>query len=249
MNTLFVGRNFLELASAGSTNELAWELLQEAPPEGTVVSALAQEAGRGQGQTVWHSEPGANLTFSLILYPRFLSPSTIFDLNRAICNGLAEAVRAVLPGKPVWVKWPNDLWVDNRKLCGVLIRNQFSTTAVQASVIGIGLNVAQTAFPSAIAQTATSLALEGSVIGREDFLAILLEWIEKYYLLLRAGKLAQIEQAYLQNLLHYQSPALYRVAGEVRYGVLVGVDRMGRAAIDFGGKLEYFNQKEVELCR
>lgn len=249
MNTLFVGRNFLEVPQAGSTNDLAWELLQERPADGTVISTLDQNAGRGQGQTVWKSQPGANLTFSLILYPQFLSPTTIFDLNRAICNALADAVHAALPSSDVKVKWPNDIWVGNRKLCGVLIRNQFSTTAVTASVIGIGLNVEQTEFPAELQETATSLRLEGSPISRKDFLDILLEWIERHYLLLRAGKLAQIEQTYLQNLLHYQSPADYRVNGNVRTGVLVGVDRSGRAAIDFGGKLEFFNQKEVELCR
>ena len=214
-----------------------------------MVSATHQTAGKGQAGTVWESQPGLNFTFSLIYYPTFLAPANVFDLNRAVCIGLVTALRKALPGKVIATKWPNDIYVDDRKICGILIRNQFISTSVQTSIIGVGLNVDQTIFPPDFAHMATSYRLEGGKFTRNELWIAIFEGIEQYYLMLRAGRIALIEQEYLQNLYKYQEYAKYRIGEKIFEAMLVGVDRSGRMALQIDGKLNYFGLKEVELCR
>ena len=104
MNTLFIGKNFVELGEVESTNTFASQLLQSNTPEGTVVLAALQTAGRGQQGSSWSAEPHLNLTFSLILFPHFLAPRQIFLLNKLIACALRETLAALLPEAVVQVK-------------------------------------------------------------------------------------------------------------------------------------------------
>ena len=147
-------------ATAGSTNALAVRALAEGPPppEGTVIRALAQTAGRGQGTNGWHASPGQNLTFSLVAYPTWLPLSRLFVLNQIASLAVAGAVAAYCPDETeVRVKWPNDVLVDNRKIAGILIQNGLRGTRLAWSVIGIGLNVNESNFPVDLMATTTSL--------------------------------------------------------------------------------------------
>src|SRR5690606_25093723 len=113
--------------------------------EGTVIMAVDQYAGKGQQGTVWQSEPGKNLTFSLLLTPFFLSPKHQFRLTVAVSVALVRAL-ATLLGERVAIKWPNDLYVGDRKIGGMLIENILQGPRWKSAIIGIGLNVNQTVF-------------------------------------------------------------------------------------------------------
>ncbi|HZX59878.1 MAG TPA: biotin--[acetyl-CoA-carboxylase] ligase, partial [Mucilaginibacter sp.] len=118
-------------------------------PDGTVIMADDQHAGRGQQNNRWHSEPGKNLTFSLLLRPSFLSVTRQFDLTRAVSMGIIEALRPFL-GEKLKIKWPNDIYYEDRKMGGILIENTLQSNQIKNSVIGIGLNINQEAFPAEI---------------------------------------------------------------------------------------------------
>ncbi len=145
----------LWLKTIDSTNSEALRRMGELP-SGTVLAAYEQTAGRGQRGNTWFSEPGKNLTFSIVLkFPAgFLAAGDAFLLN-CLCS-VAAVVFLSGFGVVASVKWPNDIFVGGRKICGMLLENGLSEGSVAHSVMGIGMNVFQTEFPLV---NATSLAL------------------------------------------------------------------------------------------
>lgn len=249
MNTLFIGKNFIHLKEVDSTNSFASGLLSEQAPEGTVISADWQSAGKGQRNAVWKSNAGCNLMLSVILYPRFLSPQKTFDLNRMVSLSVWETVHHFLPDRSVNIKWPNDILVDGKKIAGILLENQLEASRVRSAVAGIGMNVLQKEFPDGFKRRPTSVSLESSkTIKRETIRDFLFERMERNYLKLRSGQMASIDKNYLHALYRYQEDADYRIGGHVYKGRIIGVERSGRLALEIDQKLKYFTIKEVEFC-
>ncbi|MEO0875802.1 MAG: biotin--[acetyl-CoA-carboxylase] ligase, partial [Bacteroidota bacterium] len=147
LNTLFVGNVVQHFEVLPSTNAYATELLAKtAPNEGTVISAAYQEAGRGQIGSSWTASAGENLLLSVILYPRWLVAQQQFLLSRAVALAVADTITHYVDGQ-AQVKWPNDVYFGDKKLAGILIQNSLSGKYLQWSVVGIGLNVNEAAFP------------------------------------------------------------------------------------------------------
>jgi BirA family biotin operon repressor/biotin-[acetyl-CoA-carboxylase] ligase len=249
LNTLFIGQNIIELAETESTNSYASGLLKVHPPDGTVVLAHSQKAGRGQQGNEWHSEPGKNLTLSLILYPAPLAATQIFLLNKLFSCALYDFLIEWLPDADVQIKWPNDLLVNRRKIAGMLLENQLSGSRINSTVAGFGINVNQTKFPEKDYRQATSMAqVAGHEFDLNEVLEDLLARIEARWLAMRAGRRDQIERDYLQNLFGYQEKIELEIGGEIELRYLAGVDPHGRLALQKGQKLEYYNIKEVRFC-
>ena len=120
---LFVGQNLISIKEVDSTNTFLKNLVANSKPvpEGTVIMAESQYAGRGQQQNGWHSEPGKNLTFSLLLNPAFLAVTDQFDLTRVVSLGVYDALEPIL-GNNLKIKWPNDIYYGDKKLGGIYYR-------------------------------------------------------------------------------------------------------------------------------
>ncbi|TXK51600.1 biotin--[acetyl-CoA-carboxylase] ligase [Pontibacter qinzhouensis] len=242
-NTLFMGQQQYFLPTCDSTNTEAQKLLNKnEATEGCVVLTAQQTKGRGQRGNNWEAEPGKNITLSVILSPSFLLVRQQFYLNMAVSLAVLDLVReqGLIQGQ---VKWPNDLYVQDRKLGGILIENTISNQKIQQSIVGIGLNINQTNFSS---PTATSLA---AILEREldldSVVAQLMEYLEKRYLELRAGRLAKIKFDYLRALYRYQEPHLFVVNGEQVPGQIQGVDEEGKLAVEVAQELRFFGFKEI----
>lgn len=254
MNTLFVGKNFLELVSVDSTNAFAHTLIPSHPAEGTVILAHTQTAGRGQQTNVWHSQPNQNLTFSLILNPSFLPATKAFAISKLVSVALLKYLQQTLPEEKVEIKWPNDILVNRKKIAGILLENHLDASGIRNSIIGIGLNVNQTEFPSHLSQ-ATSMALHSErTYDPKEVLAHLLERIEGLYLQLRGGRSSQMDFDYLQGLYGYGERIQVKVlkedaaTAEPREVVLAGIDSSGRLALEMDQRLHYFQMKEIAFC-
>lgn len=111
----------------------------------SVVAAVEQSAGRGQGTHTWHSLPGRNLTFSLLFKPEKLPAGDILLITCATTLGLLDYLRD--NGVQARIKWPNDIWVGDKKICGILIENTLDGPLVAKSIIGIGFNLNQDEWP------------------------------------------------------------------------------------------------------
>lgn len=140
-----------ELESTPSTNTWAKEHADELA-HGEVVVTRRQTAGRGQRGNSWEAAPGLNLTFSLLLRPEGVNPSEQFVISEIVALAVAEAVERSLAeavgSDRIKVKWPNDIYVDNRKIAGILIEHTLTGSKIAHTVAGIGLNVNQTVFES-----------------------------------------------------------------------------------------------------
>jgi BirA family biotin operon repressor/biotin-[acetyl-CoA-carboxylase] ligase len=158
-----------------STNTRARELAEAGAPRGTVVTAGEQSEGRGRQGRSWTAPPGKALLYSAVLSP--LDERHLL-LPLAVPLAVCEAAESLQPGLGCAIKWPNDVWVDGRKLAGILVEGR---PQEGWAVLGIGLNVSTTAFPGELAGTATSLRLAGdeteidAVLSR--LLAALGQWL------------------------------------------------------------------------
>lgn len=248
-NTLFVGKVLLHLKELDSTNAYALNLLSKnKPSEGTVISAWNQTCGRGQIGSNWESEAGKNITMSLILYPNFLPIKQQFLLNQAISLSVFDFVSRFVSAE-VKIKWPNDVFVNNKKIAGILIQNSLSSNIFQSSVIGLGININQTIFKSD-APNPTSVKLEtDNENNLEDLMELLCADLEKRYLQLRSGNISLIQQSYLNNLYRFQEDAIYQRMDnqEIFSGKIVGTDETGKLLVDHNKGQSAFSMKTIKF--
>lgn len=137
----------------------------------SLVAARKQTAGRGQGSHLWHSEDGANLTFSIVLVPgeRGISVSDRQLINSFVCPVICDFLEQ--EGVSAWVKAPNDIWIGDRKICGILIENILSGANIRASIIGVGLNLNQTVWPEDLPNPVSLKQLTGKSFKPDEVLA------------------------------------------------------------------------------
>lgn len=246
MNTLFIGKNFVELPAVASTNTFALDLLSSRPADGTVIFTSNQFAGRGQQGSTWLGAPGDNIALSVILYPHFLLAARAFSLSKAVAVAVRDAVQVFLPDALVEVKWPNDILVQRRKIAGILLENQLQGSILSSSVVGIGLNVNQTDFSDTGYGRPTSLRAEtGKGFLLQNVLDEVLAQLERRYLALRAGRLDGLERDYLHALYGYQERIRVSIDGHIQEVMPMGVDPQGRLVVEDGGKFRYFGLKEI----
>ncbi|MCS6967262.1 MAG: biotin--[acetyl-CoA-carboxylase] ligase [Cytophagales bacterium] len=248
--TLFTGKKVIYLPSCHSTNDVAVELIHSGEQvNGTVVIADYQTQGKGQQGNRWHSLPGQNLTLSVIWTPSFLAPSSAFALNMVVSLGVADVVQTCLPQASLWVKWANDVYVNNLKISGILIENILQGTAIRYSVVGIGLNVNQTEFKGL---PATSLKAQA---GREWSLPQvfnqLMVCLEKRYLQLQQQGYTSIKRDYLSRLYQLGQPAKYiDLRGEVPLqfeGIIKDVENAGRLVVQTAKGIALFDLKQIKF--
>jgi BirA family biotin operon repressor/biotin-[acetyl-CoA-carboxylase] ligase len=235
MMTIFLGKYCIRLEKIHSTNSYLADLCAEKSlPEGTVVIADEQEQGRGQRGTHWESEAGKNLTLSILLKPLFLKPEEQFNLSRMVSLAVSDFVFSLAPHPSslvLKIKWPNDIYVGNRKIAGILIENSVSGNSISHSVVGIGINVNQEKF-SVELPNPTSLKLETrKEFNLEDCLEKLCSCMEKRYLQLRNHS-KEIDSDYLKNLYRFEEWAGYNYKGEKLKGKITGVTKIGKLVLE-----------------
>jgi BirA family biotin operon repressor/biotin-[acetyl-CoA-carboxylase] ligase len=229
-----------------STNSVALDIChRESVPEGTVVVTNHQTAGRGQRGNTWESEPGTNLTFSLILRPTFLAVADQFLVSMITSLALNDYLKGEIHERTL-IKWPNDILVNGFKIAGILIENQVAGQQFVNMVVGIGLNVNQARFSSS---QATSMF---NATGRKSDLEIVLHGVLKHlevrYLQLRNADVNRIREDYLANLFRFNERHRLISNGKVFQGTIAGVDREGRLLVIADGNELSFDIKEVAFA-
>ena len=171
----------------GSTNTAAMAAAAEGAPEGSVFLAEEQTAGRGRAAHTWQSDRSAGIYCSVVLRPA-LPPSEVLVLSLAAALAVQSAIQQIDARVNVDLKWPNDLLIVGRKVCGILTEMNAEATRVRYIVVGIGINVTQANFPRELADQATSLRLvTGSEWSRVELAAALLKSLDGEYRQLLTG--------------------------------------------------------------
>lgn len=246
-NTVFMGKNLVFVPECHSTNTLAHEIGQlPSSVDGTAVITSNQTAGRGQRGNSWEAEPGKNLTFSVLLKPTFLAVKDQFFLN--IISSLS--IRDILRDKSdatVSIKWPNDILINGKKVCGILIENQIQGQQVSQSIVGIGLNVNQTGFA---VPTATSLTeFTGRSEDLQSVFELIMQRLEVRYLQLREGKYDKLKEEYLAALFLRGTESLFASAEQQFQGTILGIDEIGKLVVDTQAGVRAFGLKEITYVR
>lgn len=229
-----------------STNSQAKILLAKSKPvEGTVIIAHTQHHGKGQYGNNWATIGGQNLTFSIILYPKFIPATRQFLLSQAVALGIRDALEPYLP-QPAYIKWPNDIISSDKKICGVLIENSLQGNLLADAVIGIGINVNQSDFEG-LPHAASLHTLTGRTFDLDRVLHRTLSCIEGYYLQLLANREAMVESTYLKHLYRLNQPSTFVADENLFEGAIRGIDASGRLLIENSVGIKAYGLKEVSL--
>jgi len=200
-------------AKVSSTNSVAAAILDtEKPAEGTLITAAFQEKGRGQTGNTWESEAGKNLLMSIILYPVMVKAEDQFIISQMVSLAVYDLISRETPGAKI--KWPNDIYVKDDKIAGILIENSVMGNSITGTVAGIGLNVNQEKFTGNAPNPVSLTNITGKSYDIEDVLNELATLLgERYRMIIRNEK-EQLHKDYHQ--------ALYRHAEWHRYKDLNG---------------------------
>jgi BirA family transcriptional regulator, biotin operon repressor / biotin---[acetyl-CoA-carboxylase] ligase len=239
----------IEIRSVDSTNLYAERLLQKHKVgEGTIIWAQEQFSGKGQGENRWITQPGKNLTISMILYPLFLPIQSQFMLNKAVTLAVLDFIHTLLPAGSCKIKWPNDICSGFSKLGGILISNTVSGSAFDTSIIGIGININQTRFDPAIPNPISIKQITTGETDIVDALIALTGKLDHRYDQLKKGDFSLLDHEYRGNLLGVNEERKFKKDVYLFNGFIRDVDLYGRLVIETADNMKLtFNHKEVEL--
>lgn len=240
--------DFIYLEEVDSTNEEAKRLAAKGAVHGTVVAADMQSKGKGRRGRSWDSPKGDSIYMSILLRPKIEAVhASMLTLVTAL--SAAEAVEEIIQ-EPCHIKWPNDLVLHDRKICGILTEMSADMEGIRYVIIGIGINVNQETFPDQIASMATSLKMEtGTQISRAALMASVLKCFEKNYeIFMKQTSLAPFMEAYNKRLINIgRQVKLIRQNGEV-IRTSRGIDAEGALIVcDEDGQTEKVISGEVSV--
>lgn len=240
-----IGLPFIQLNAIESTNTYAMQMLQlGVAKHGYTVFAHNQTAGKGQMGKVWNSEPNSNIIVSAVLDTSFLPLQQQFFLSVAISNAV-HSFFAKYAGEETKIKWPNDVYWQNRKAGGILIENVVRGTDWKWGVVGIGLNINQSQFPSHIANGVSLKQITGKNFDVVDLAQELCNVLEVFYQRLKAGEIDNLLADYNNHLFKKGEEVKLRKDNAVFNCTIDKVDKNGKLLVS---KCLYneFNFGEIE---
>lgn len=227
----------IKLDAIDSTNDYARELLINSAniADGTVVLADFQAKGKGQRSKTWSSERGLNLTMSVILYPVNLKVEDQFLMTKVTSLGVMDYLKSIFDANlsdQLRIKWPNDIYVGDNKICGILIENNVRADKITSCIIGIGLNVNQEVFPDNIANP-TSIKNELKRSFDLDKLRVdLCSCVESRYAQLHGISHKLLNQHYNESMYGLNQLKKYRIKDESIAAKLKGVSKFGELVLE-----------------
>ena len=228
-----------------STNQYLQNLLNEGVDiVNNIVVTDFQTSGKGQGKNVWQSEDGKNLLFSIALDMSFLKAENQFLLTQIVSVTMIDVLKKYLPEESLFIKWPNDIYFNDKKIAGILIKNEIKGMMMGTSIIGIGLNVNQTSFDESLPNPISMKMITGNDFDLE---AVLVEICEALLSTANnqqpttnsqqpttnnqqptANSQQPTANSYTNKLYRYNQWASYEHEGAVKEMMIIGYDQFGR---------------------
>lgn len=251
-NNIFFGHSepatLIVLDKISSTNDYLKQLLSNFKPQlpFTAIMTKHQTEGRGQRGTTWIASPGKNLTASFLNSPTDLLVTHQFTTTITSSLAVYDVLKTII-NTNISIKWPNDIMVNNKKIAGILIENKVSSIHVKHSIIGIGINVYSTEFPSEITLKTTSIILENF-----DFNLTIIDLIRRiqnrllyYESMVTTGKIHILQELYINKLFRKGIAAKYLVDENEITGTIMGVQADGKLILKVGNSLRNYDLKDV----
>lgn len=246
MNHIFSKSQIIRIQQTASTNCCLLKLSDEKKlAEGTILVTDNQTHGRGQGTNSWESEPGANLTFSILLYPSSVHVSRQFILSKVISLAVYDFVSLHI--SDVSVKWPNDVYWSKQKIAGILIENFIGGDYLIKSIAGIGLNIHQKQFVSDASNPVSLRQITGKTYILENCLQTIHKYIAaRYQMMIEDAE--KINLDYLQHLYRYGKLCRYSANKDFFKATITGVNNFGMLEMTTAnGEHKTFGFKEVKF--
>jgi BirA family biotin operon repressor/biotin-[acetyl-CoA-carboxylase] ligase len=213
----------------------------------TIVIAEKQTAGKGMGSNTWYSEAGKNLNLSVLLKPESLSPEKQFVLNKAMALAVFDFIEASLPDRKVRIKWPNDIYVGDKKVAGILISNTIKGDKLEDVIVGIGINVNQKKFPVDVPNPASLYMFSGTKLKLNNCLESLCWFLEQRYDEITSDKFLEIDNEYNSKLYRLNEMHRFKKEGVSFMAEIKGVSEFGQLQMKTTeGENLLFGFKEVE---
>ena len=244
----WVGCEILYFDSIDSTNTKAQELAEKGYPSGTLVVADKQIAGKGRRGRNWESPSGCGVFMTLMLKPD-INPNNASMLTLVSALAVAKAL-ADITGKDAKIKWPNDIVIDGRKVCGILTEMSAQFDYINNIVIGIGINVNNSSFPEEISATASSLRLlsGGKKYRRAEIIEKIMEYFEKYYsIFLETEDLSALVNEYDAMLVNMKQQVKVLDPKEPFEGKAMGITKTGELIVDTWESRKLVSSGEVSV--
>jgi BirA family biotin operon repressor/biotin-[acetyl-CoA-carboxylase] ligase len=244
-----IGKRIIHLKSVQSTNTYSLDMLaDEHLFEGDTICADFQEAGKGLDKNTWESESGKNLLASFVVCPNYIKPESQFILNKIVSLAVSDFVKEILPKKDVKIKWPNDIYVGDEKIAGILINNSINGTEICLSVIGIGLNINQIKFLSNTPNPVSLKKLSGKSFDVNTCLIRLSDYLNLRFRQIMQDKINVLDKEYLSNLYRYKEFADYKIDNRLINAKIVGLNQYGKLCLKSKDITTYCcDLKEVEF--
>ena len=242
--TLFDNKTYIFMTECLSTNDYLLKLLKKKNyEEGTMVHTHYQKNGRGQRNNEWLSENGKNLTFSFLLEP-YVELSNQFFLHIITSISIFKTLLKINI-KNISIKWPNDIYVNDKKIAGILIENLVYRKFIHKSVIGVGLNINQANFGSLNATSIINETLKKHSL--DQILKIFKSTFNKEYLKLNSNKIHEEFDFYKKNLIGYQVEKKYEYNSDVIKGKIIDILSDGILVIQTKNSIMKLNFGDIRL--
>ncbi|WP_276805333.1 biotin--[acetyl-CoA-carboxylase] ligase [Prevotella pallens] len=237
----------VRLETVSSTNDYLKTYTPTETEQMTVAVADFQTSGRGQGSNSWESEVGKNLLFSVLLHPSEVPVACQFLLSEYGALSLREALLHYVNNGSITLKWPNDIYWNDKKLSGTLIETKLSCGRIKDCVFGVGLNVNQTEFKSDAPNPVSLKQILGKEVNREELLQHIIEAFERNYELIRSANYGTIAAMYHDALYRSKGFYTYEDANGVFEGAIVEVEDDGHLILrDKKGTIRSYEFKEIK---
>lgn len=245
--TAWAGERIVCYDETDSTNIQAKRLAEEGAVHGTLVVAEQQQAGKGRRGRSWESPKGSGIFMTLLLRPK-VKPEDASMLTLVAAVAVAKAIR-ILYELPAEIKWPNDIVLNGRKICGILTEMSTEIEVINYVVVGIGINVSNRKFPEELALVATSLALESErKIHRAELIETVWEQFEYYYnIFVKKQDLSDIQEEYNEFLVSRDRQVNILDPKEPFTGVAKGITRRGELMVETEGEIRLVSSGEVSV--
>ncbi len=245
--TSWVGKEIIYYDVTDSTNIQAKRLAEDGGVHGTLVVAGRQETGKGRRGRTWESPKNSGIFMTLLLRPA-VRPEDASMLTLVAAISVAKAIRSGLE-LPAEIKWPNDIVLNGKKICGILTEMSTEIEFINYVVIGIGINVANQEFPEEIAAMATSIALEsGKQIYRAELIEAVWEQFEIYYdKFCRTGDLSEIREEYNRCLVNLDRQVRILDPQEPYEGIAKGITLRGELMVETEDEMKLVTSGEVSV--
>jgi BirA family biotin operon repressor/biotin-[acetyl-CoA-carboxylase] ligase len=241
---MLIGSNIIFRENLSSTNDYLDHLIKSRDlQEGTIVHTNYQLEGKGQIGNRWESEDGKNLLLSILLLPNMIEPSDQFIISRMISVGIIDFLKRYLP--VCKIKWPNDIYVNDDKIAGILIENIILEEKIQYSIAGIGLNINQKKFHSGAPNPVSLSLLTGIEYDLSTCLTQLASDIDYRYKQLIADS-EKLKNEYISNLYRFNEMHKFRDDTGIFTGQIISVADSGLLKIEkVNGEIREYSYKEV----